>query len=197
MKVASPSATPPITWAPYGPWLMGPLPHRVFEGKPTQQKPPRASKPGPKPGPALSSRSTITATGLGHICEIADAEYPYTPRGCIAQAWSVAEILRAAVEDVYAAATITKRRPTKAVATPVLAKAAKPLDRSYNPRLHRMQHQLLHSPVQQLCNIQLVLRRASQSHESTQTVSSAAPSCPARPPASRPALTYKSAQECV
>ena len=44
----------------------------------------------------------MTTTGLGQICEIADAEYPYTPRGCIAQAWSVAEILRAAVEDVYA-----------------------------------------------------------------------------------------------
>ena len=68
----------------------------------------------------------VTTAGLGHICEIADAEYPYTPRGCIAQAWSAAEILRAAVEDVYAAATVTKRRPTKAVASPVLAKAAKP-----------------------------------------------------------------------
>ena len=68
----------------------------------------------------------VTTTGLGHICEIADAEYPYTPRGCIAQAWSAAEILRAAVEDVYVAATVTKRRPTKAVAAPPLAKAAKP-----------------------------------------------------------------------
>jgi len=58
--------------------------------------------------------------------EIADAEYPYTPRGCIAQAWSVAEVLRTAVEDVYGAAAITKRRPTKAVATPALARAAKP-----------------------------------------------------------------------
>ena len=27
-------------------------------------------------------------------CEIFDAEEPYTPRGCIAQAWSVAEVLR-------------------------------------------------------------------------------------------------------
>ena len=39
--------------------------------------------------------------GLGHISEIADADTPHTPRGCIAQAWSVAELLRAAVEDVY------------------------------------------------------------------------------------------------
>jgi predicted glycogen debranching enzyme len=33
--------------------------------------------------------------GLGSIAEIFDAEPPFTPRGCIAQAWSVAETLRA------------------------------------------------------------------------------------------------------
>ncbi|MEP6601107.1 MAG: amylo-alpha-1,6-glucosidase [Nitrospirota bacterium] len=33
--------------------------------------------------------------GIGSISEIFDAEPPYTPRGCIAQAWSVAEVLRA------------------------------------------------------------------------------------------------------
>ena len=32
--------------------------------------------------------------GLGSISEIFDAESPFTPRGCIAQAWSVAEVLR-------------------------------------------------------------------------------------------------------
>jgi glycogen debranching enzyme len=31
---------------------------------------------------------------LGSISEVFDAELPYTPRGCIAQAWSVAEVLR-------------------------------------------------------------------------------------------------------
>ncbi|HEU4563338.1 MAG TPA: amylo-alpha-1,6-glucosidase [Gemmatimonadaceae bacterium] len=36
--------------------------------------------------------------GLGSIAEIFDAESPYTPRGCIAQAWSVAEVLRAWLE---------------------------------------------------------------------------------------------------
>jgi len=30
----------------------------------------------------------------GSIGEIFDAEEPYTPRGCVAQAWSVAEVLR-------------------------------------------------------------------------------------------------------
>ena len=32
---------------------------------------------------------------LGTISEVFDAEPPYTPRGCVAQAWSVAEVLRA------------------------------------------------------------------------------------------------------
>jgi predicted glycogen debranching enzyme len=35
---------------------------------------------------------------LGSISEIFDAEPPFTPRGCVAQAWSVAEMLRAWVK---------------------------------------------------------------------------------------------------
>ena len=31
---------------------------------------------------------------IGSISEVFDAESPFTPRGCIAQAWSVAEVLR-------------------------------------------------------------------------------------------------------
>jgi glycogen debranching enzyme len=38
--------------------------------------------------------------GLGHISEILDGDPPQRPRGCIAQAWSVAEVLRAHIEDV-------------------------------------------------------------------------------------------------
>ena len=37
----------------------------------------------------------LSEAGVGSISEIFDAEPPYTPRGCIAQAWSVAEVLRA------------------------------------------------------------------------------------------------------
>jgi glycogen debranching enzyme len=33
--------------------------------------------------------------GIGTLGEIFDAEAPYVARGCIAQAWSVAEVLRA------------------------------------------------------------------------------------------------------
>ncbi|HYG65965.1 MAG TPA: amylo-alpha-1,6-glucosidase, partial [Thermoanaerobaculia bacterium] len=32
---------------------------------------------------------------LGSVSEVFDAEEPYTPRGCVAQAWGVAELLRA------------------------------------------------------------------------------------------------------
>jgi predicted glycogen debranching enzyme len=42
----------------------------------------------------------ITQAGLGTISEIFDGDPPHTPRGCIAQAWSIAEPLRAYVEDV-------------------------------------------------------------------------------------------------
>jgi predicted glycogen debranching enzyme len=34
---------------------------------------------------------------VGSISEIFDAEPPYAPRGCVAQAWSVAEVLRCAI----------------------------------------------------------------------------------------------------
>ncbi len=37
----------------------------------------------------------LDEAGVGTLSEIFDAEEPYTPRGCVAQAWSVAEVLRA------------------------------------------------------------------------------------------------------
>ncbi|MGQ3887624.1 amylo-alpha-1,6-glucosidase [Legionella sp. CNM-1927-20] len=37
-------------------------------------------------------------SGVGSISEVFDAEEPYTPRGCVAQAWSIAEVLRAWVK---------------------------------------------------------------------------------------------------
>jgi predicted glycogen debranching enzyme len=40
--------------------------------------------------------------GVGSIAEIFDAEAPYSPRGCIAQAWSVAETLRAMLKTAHA-----------------------------------------------------------------------------------------------
>ncbi|HEY2017159.1 MAG TPA: amylo-alpha-1,6-glucosidase [Bryobacteraceae bacterium] len=53
------------------------------------------------PGKASEARKFLLGfvphldeAGIGSISEIFDAEEPYTPRGCIAQAWSVAEVLR-------------------------------------------------------------------------------------------------------
>ena len=36
----------------------------------------------------------LEQAGIGSISEVFDADPPFTPRGCIAQAWSVAEVLR-------------------------------------------------------------------------------------------------------
>ena len=42
----------------------------------------------------------VEASGLGHISEIFDGDAPHVSRGCFAQAWSTAEVLRTFVEDV-------------------------------------------------------------------------------------------------
>jgi predicted glycogen debranching enzyme len=47
--------------------------------------------------------------GVGSIGEIFDAEPPYAPRGCIAQAWSVAEVLRHLVGEWTTAPTAGPR----------------------------------------------------------------------------------------
>ncbi|MGC9503476.1 amylo-alpha-1,6-glucosidase [Baaleninema sp.] len=39
-------------------------------------------------------REHLSAAGLGSLSEIFDGDPPHTPRGCFAQAWSVAEVLR-------------------------------------------------------------------------------------------------------
>ncbi|MGA2417167.1 MAG: amylo-alpha-1,6-glucosidase [Candidatus Sulfotelmatobacter sp.] len=57
-------------------------------------------------------REHLIDGGLGHIPEIFDGDAPQLPRGCIAQAWSVAEILRAYIEDVKGI------RPVPPVETP-------------------------------------------------------------------------------
>jgi glycogen debranching enzyme len=57
-------------------------------------------------------RKHLREAGLGQVSEILDGDLPHRPRGCIAQAWSVAELLRAAVEEVFAA------KPMKPAAGP-------------------------------------------------------------------------------
>jgi len=45
-------------------------------------------------------KQQIFEAGLGTLSEIFDGDPPHSPRGCVAQAWSVAEPLRVYVEDV-------------------------------------------------------------------------------------------------
>jgi len=53
----------------------------------------------------------LDQAGLGHISEVADGDQPHTPGGCIAQAWSLAEPLRALYEDLL---PTTPRQPAMA-----------------------------------------------------------------------------------
>ena len=74
------------------PWLLGPFVDawlRVHGDTPAN----RASARQRLLDPLLRD---LDQAGLGHISEIADAEPPFTPRGCPFQAWSVGEALRIA-----------------------------------------------------------------------------------------------------
>jgi predicted glycogen debranching enzyme len=68
------------------PWLIGPFVdawRRVYPDEVQRLRP-----------IAVSLARHLTTACVGTISEIFDAEPPYTPRGCCAQAWSVAEALR-------------------------------------------------------------------------------------------------------
>jgi predicted glycogen debranching enzyme len=54
-------------------------------------------------------RAHLKDAGLGQISEICDATAPYHPGGCFAQAWSVAEILRAHLAVTNAAKKVRRR----------------------------------------------------------------------------------------
>jgi glycogen debranching enzyme len=53
--------------------------------------------------------AAIRAYGVGSLAEIYDGDAPFTPRGCIAQAWSVGEVLRAWTELAGALESIRKK----------------------------------------------------------------------------------------
>ena len=42
----------------------------------------------------------LTGHGVGTASEVFDGDPPFTPRGCPAQAWSVAELLRVCLEEL-------------------------------------------------------------------------------------------------
>lgn len=78
------------------PWLMGPFitAYIKVNGRTKEAREQAAAWLAP-------FREHVREAGLGQVSEIFDGDPPHRPRGCIAQAWSVAELLRAAVEDVY------------------------------------------------------------------------------------------------
>ncbi len=78
---------------PVWPWLLGPYVTALVRLR---------GADGRRQGRELLERfaAHLGEAGVGTVSEILDAEPPHTPRGCFAQAWSVAEILRAAVEDL-------------------------------------------------------------------------------------------------
>lgn len=71
------------------PWLIGHYIDAVVKAEPE-----RASEIEALLQPLIEH---LGEAGLGSISEIFDAEPPYFPRGCIAQAWSVAEVVRSLV----------------------------------------------------------------------------------------------------
>jgi predicted glycogen debranching enzyme len=74
-------------------WLLGPMITAIVrvEGEAGKK---RAKQLLEKIKPHFSD------AGIGTISEIFDAEPPHAPRGCMAQAWGVAEVLRAFIEEV-------------------------------------------------------------------------------------------------
>jgi hypothetical protein len=67
-------------------WLMGPFIDAWLRVYPDDRAAARHFLDGFEPH--------IAEAGIGSISEVFDAEPPFTPRGCVAQAWSVAEVLR-------------------------------------------------------------------------------------------------------
>ncbi|MCS6860846.1 MAG: amylo-alpha-1,6-glucosidase [Abditibacteriales bacterium] len=76
-------------------WLMGPF---ITAYVKVHRRTPKAKREAAAFIEPL--RAHLLDAGLGSISEIFDGDPPHAPKGCIAQAWSVAEILRAYVEDV-------------------------------------------------------------------------------------------------
>jgi glycogen debranching enzyme len=72
------------------PWLIGPFVRAFLQVNPESRAEARAFI-----NPLLAF---MQDRGLGQLPEIADGDAPHEPRGCIAQAWSVAEVLRVLVE---------------------------------------------------------------------------------------------------
>jgi predicted glycogen debranching enzyme len=74
-------------------WLIGPFIDAWLKARPGEQETARQFLVG--------FFDHLGEACVGSISEVFDAEAPYTPRGCPAQAWSVAEVLRAWVKTAH------------------------------------------------------------------------------------------------
>ena len=77
------------------PWLLGPFITAYMKVNGRIEEPRRQAQAWLSP-----LESHLAEAGLGHVSEIFEGDAPHRPCGCIAQAWSVAEILRVYSEDV-------------------------------------------------------------------------------------------------
>jgi glycogen debranching enzyme len=68
------------------PWLIGPYVDALLKAAP--------ERPDDAWAALTAFSDHLSEAGVGSISEICDADRPHLPRGCIAQAWSVAEVLR-------------------------------------------------------------------------------------------------------
>lgn len=75
-------------------WLIGPFIDAWLKLHPNEQKKARDF--------LRAFPAHLDEAGIGTISEVFDAEPPHTARGCIAQAWSVAEVLRCWVKTSHA-----------------------------------------------------------------------------------------------
>src|SRR5438445_738669 len=91
------------------PWLMGPFITAYIKVNGGTESTRRQAESW-----LVSLRDHLADAGLGQISEIFDGDPSHCPVGCIAQAWSVAEILRATVEDIYGIRPETKTLATAA-----------------------------------------------------------------------------------
>ena len=98
------------TKAPVWPWLIGPYFSawlKVHGADPTGRAAVKSW--------LAEVEEHLSEAGLGQVSEIFDGDAPHEARGCMAQAWSVAELLRVAVAvaDIDRAVPLSQRRDTR------------------------------------------------------------------------------------
>ena len=91
------------------PWLMGPYITAYLKAYGRSERARRHARACLEP-----LFDHLDEAGVGHISELADGDEPHTPRGCIAQAWSLAEPLRAIYEDLLPSARVSGATPRQA-----------------------------------------------------------------------------------